>query len=105
MNSRKPSDLFCCEPAKCAAIMKVLSETPRLLIIRALISGPCHVAGISQATGLTPARVSHHLGRMRLANVVECSRDGQSVIYQINPRISVPDGLDLGCCKITFRPL
>jgi DNA-binding transcriptional ArsR family regulator len=96
---------FCCEPMECAAVMKVLSEAPRILIVRALIPGPCHVAAIADQTGLTPARVSHHLGRMRLAGVVECSREGQTVIYQIASRIATPDGLDLGCSRIQFRKL
>ncbi len=101
----RTSGRFCCVPLQCAAIMKVLSEAPRLLIIRALIPGPCHVAILAEQTGLTPARVSHHLARMRLAGVVECSREGQTVVYRIVPRIAVPDGLDLGCCRIQFRKL
>jgi DNA-binding transcriptional ArsR family regulator len=110
MKKQKPKDArkagrFCCVPKECAAVMKVLSEAPRLLIIRALIPGPCHVATIAEQTGLTPARVSHHLGRMRFAGVVECSREGRTVIYQITPRIAAPDGLDLGCCRIRFRKL
>jgi len=96
---------FCCVPQECAAIMKVLSEAPRILIIRALIPGPCRVAVIADQTGLTPARVSHHLGRMRLAGVVECSREGQTVVYRIAERIATPDGLDLGCSRIQFRKL
>ena len=101
----RTSGRFCCVPLQCAAIMKVLSEAPRLLLIRALISGPCHVAVLAEQTGLTPARVSHHLARMRLAGVVECTREGQTVVYRIVPRIAVPDGLDLGCCRIQFRKL
>ena len=96
---------FCCVPQQCAGIMKVLSEAPRLLIIRALIPGPCHVAAIAEQTGLSPARVSHHLGRMRLAGVVEGSREGQTIVYRIAARIATPDGLDLGCCRIQFRKL
>ena len=85
--------------------MKVLSEASRLLIIRALIQGPHHVAAIAEQTGLTPARVSHHLARMRLAGVVEHAREGQTVVYRIAPRIARPEGLDLGCCCIQFRSL
>ena len=92
-------------PTECAAIMKVLSEASRILIVRALIPGPCHVAAIAGQTGLAPARVSHHLARMRLAGVVECSREGQTVVYRIEARVAVPDGLDLGCCRIQFRNL
>jgi DNA-binding transcriptional ArsR family regulator len=85
--------------------MKVLSEAPRLLIIRVLIPGPLHVAAIAKKTGLGPARISHHLGRMRLAGIVECSQDARTRVYRINPRIATADGLDLGCCRIQFRKL
>ena len=85
--------------------MKVLSEASRLLIIRTLISGPRHVAVLAEQTKLTPARVSHHLSRMRLAGVVECAREGQTVLYRIVPRIATHEGLDLGCCRIQFREL
>jgi len=108
IRARKGGDTavrFCCVPEECAGIMKVLSETSRLRIVRALIPGPRHVAAISDQTKLTPARVSHHLGRMRLAGVVECSREGRTIVYRINPHIALPDGLDLGCCRILFRPM
>jgi len=95
---------FCCKPQECAAIMKVLSEALRLRIVQALIPGPCHVAEIAQQIGLAPARVSHHLARMRLAGVVECTREGRAILYRLNPTIALPDGLDLGCCQILFRP-
>lgn len=96
---------FCCDTRQCSGIMKVLSEAPRIAIIRALIPGPRHVSAISKSTGLPPARVSHHLGRMRMAGVVECARHGQTVVYRIAPRIATSDGLDLGCCRIQFRKL
>ena len=85
--------------------MKVLSEAPRLRIIRALLPGPRHVGAIAEQTGLAPARVSHHLARMRLAGVLKCSREGQTIVYRIAARIATPDGLDLGCCRIQFRKL
>ncbi len=85
--------------------MKVLSEAPRLAIIRALIHGPRNVSAISEATDLPQARASHHLGRMRLAGVVECSRKGQAVVYRIAARIARSDGIDLGCCRIRFRKI
>lgn len=85
--------------------MKVLSEVPRLLIVRALIPRPRHVAAIAGQTGCSPARISHHLARMRRAGVVECSREGQTIVYRIATRIAARKGLDLGCCRIQFRKL
>ena len=76
-----------------------------MLIVRALIPGPCQVAAIAKQTKLAPSRVSHHLARMRKAGVVEYSKKGRTVSYRINPRIALPDGFDLGCCRILFRTM
>jgi DNA-binding transcriptional ArsR family regulator len=98
-------DSMCANPDECAQTMKVLSDSNRIKIVRALITGPSNVGGISKRTGLTVHRISHHLGRMRLAGLVECTRDGRSIVYQIAPSIAVQGGLDLGCACILFRAL
>jgi len=86
-------------------MMKVLADANRIRIIRVLIEGPCNVGQIAEQTGLGPHRVSHHLGRMRLAGIVEGVRDGRSVVYRVSPRIVTESGLDLGCACILFRAL
>ncbi len=96
---------MCGNPNQCAAAFKVLSDANRVKIIRALISGPRSVGRIAEATGLGPHRVSHHLGRMRLAGLVDCDRDGKSIIYRIGDRVAGEAGIDLGCCLIKFREL
>ena len=85
--------------------MKVLGDSNRLKIIRALTKGPRNVGQISKETGLGPHRVSHHLGRMRPAGLVECMREGRKVVYHIHPNIATKWGLDFGCCCILFRDL
>jgi len=103
--AKTPKDGMCREPAECAEAMKVLGDSNRLKIIRALTGGPLNVGEICRKTGLVQHRVSHHLGRMRPAGLVECMREGRKVVYRINPRIATRWGLDFGCCYIMFREL
>ena len=105
LNAAHSGDSMCANPNECAQAMKVLSDPNRIKIIRTLISGPCNVGGVSKRTGLDVHRISHHLGRMRLAGLVECARDGRAIVYQIAPSIAVKGGLDLGCACILFRAL
>lgn len=100
-----PPNAVCCNPDDCAAAMKILADPNRIRIVRALVGGPRNVGEVAQATGLTPHRVSHHLGRMRPAGLVEARRDGRSIIYAIHPRVATAGGLDLGCSRILFRSL
>jgi ArsR family transcriptional regulator len=98
-----PEDAVCSCASDCAASLKVLADPNRVLIVRALVRQPLSVGDICQATGLSQQRVSHHLGRMRPAGIVVAERDGRSVVYRISPRIAAEDGIDLGCCRISFR--
>jgi ArsR family transcriptional regulator len=96
---------MCLGPDECAEAMRVLADATRLRIVRALLSGEMGVKEIARATGLKPHRVSHHLGRMRPAGLVEATRAGRAVIYEIGPRVGHPWGLDLGCACILFRSI
>ena len=96
---------LCINPDECAQMMKVLSDANRIKIVRALISGPSHVSSISERTGLSVHRISHHLGRMRLARLVASTRDGRNIIYRIAESVATQGGVDLGCACIIFRPL
>ncbi len=100
-----PPHCLCTNPDECAQTMKVLSDPNRIRIVRSLISGACNVSAISERTGIGVHRISHHLGRMRLAGLVTATRDGRSIVYKITPSIAVKGGIDLGCARITFRPL
>jgi ArsR family transcriptional regulator len=100
---KQPADSMCSCAADCAATLKVIADSNRVLILRALIYGPLNVSEICAATGLPQQRVSHHLGRMRPAGIVTADRDGRNVVYQVSPRIAVEGGIDLGCCRLTFR--
>jgi predicted transcriptional regulator len=96
---------MCRTPDECAEAMKTLSDPNRIRIVRALIAGPANVSEVAARAGLSVHRVSHHLGRMRLAGLVSCTRDGRKMIYRIAEKVGTEHGLDLGFCQVQFRPL
>ena len=96
---------LCVNPDECAYMMKILSDANRIKIVRALITGPSNVGSISERAGLSVHRISHHLGRMRLAKIVDSTRDGRNIVYRIADSVATPGGVDLGCACIIFRPL
>jgi len=102
---KTPNTGMCLNPDECAKAMMTLSDPTRLRIIRTLLDNKRNVSEIAKITSLNIHRVSHHLGIMRLVGLVEPSRHGRNIVYNINPRISTKQGLDLGCCYITFRRL
>lgn len=100
-----PDAALCSCASDCALSLKAVADPNRILILRALIRGPLNVSEICAETGLSQQRVSHHLGRMRPAGLVTAERDGRSVIYRVSPRIAVENGIDFGCCRLTFRAI
>mgnify|MGYP002356338153 CR=1 FL=1 len=103
--SALPHQPLCSCVTDCAEVLKALADANRVLIVRALLSQALNVSAISASTGLPQQRVSHHLARLRLSGIVEPERDGRSVVYRISPDIACDGGLDIGCCRLSFRPL
>lgn len=63
---------------------KAFSDISRLNILELLARKNFTVNEITAQVGLTQSAVSRHLGILRAADVVEATRDGQSVIYSLN---------------------
>lgn len=93
----------CRTPDECAEAMKTLSDPNRIRIVRALIAGPANVSEIAARAGLGVHRVSHHLGRMRAAGLVACTRHGRQIVYRIAAGVDAHGGLDLGFCQVRFH--
>jgi ArsR family transcriptional regulator len=90
---------------QCASRLKALADPDRLRIVNCLLAGPKNVSQLSQALGEDLVKVSHHLGVLRHAGVVQTERDGKFVIYQLDPEIAAESSgdvktLDLGCCRL-----
>lgn len=90
----------------CAEQLKALSEPMRLRIVEALQYGEMTVSDIALAVDNEVVLVSHHLGILKNAQIVERKRDGRYMIYRLRPdllqkvRGSNKAFLNLGCCRL-----
>jgi ArsR family transcriptional regulator len=90
---------------QCARRLRAVADPDRLRIIQCLRDGPKNVGEIAAALGAEIVNVSHHLGVLRNANMVQDSKQGRFVLYQLHPDlfqpgVATPDHLNLGCCRI-----
>jgi len=92
-----------------AARLRAVADETRIRLLRALLAGEKCVIELVEALGLEQPTVSHHLGLLRRAGLVTARREGKRVVYAVSPEVRPGDGdassLDLGCCRIEFRPL
>jgi DNA-binding transcriptional ArsR family regulator len=66
----------------------MLSATVRLHILWLLAIGECDVGTLAEHTGHSMATVSHHLGKLKLAGLVEARRHGKRQLYIVaDPQI------------------
>src|SRR5262249_42166475 len=91
----------------CAKYLKALADPDRLKIVQCLQSGPKNVSELAALLEAELANVSHHLGVLRHANLVQDEKQGKFVIYSLHPNVFRPgedargaDTLDLGCCRL-----
>jgi len=59
----------------------LLSDPTRLGILSLLAKGPKNVTALCKALGLKQPTVSHHLGLLRMGQLVISTRQGKSVVY------------------------
>jgi DNA-binding transcriptional ArsR family regulator len=90
----------------CAEKLKALSEPLRLRIVDLLRGGPKNVGELADALGAEVVIVSHHLGILYHAGLLDREKQGRFVIYRLReglldrgPR-QTNDQLDLGCCRL-----
>jgi ArsR family transcriptional regulator len=95
---------------KCARFLKALAEPDRLKIVQCLQTGRKTVTELSALLGKELANVSHHLGVLRNAGLVQDEKDGKFVIYSLHPDVFRPkeagenaDSFDLGCCRLELN--
>lgn len=90
----------------CAELLKVLADETRLAVVRQLMAGPKQVGEINQELQVEKTLLSHHLRVLRDAKIVEAERRGKGVLYRLSPEVESKrrgEGIDLGCCQITFE--
>ena len=92
---------------RCAELLKALGEPLRLRIIDALRDGPMNVSELAARLESEVVTVSHHLGILRHAGLVERQRQGRFIVYRLaalafersrSSRSS--EHINLGCCRL-----
>ncbi len=91
----------------CAARLKALADPDRLKIVNLLFRGDKSVSALVDELGTPMDKVSHHLGVLRAAQVVQTRKQGKFVIYSLAPGIAAADTIDdhiktidFGCCQL-----
>jgi DNA-binding transcriptional ArsR family regulator len=64
-------------------VFAMLADATRVRIILALRDGEMAVGALAEAVGKSPAAVSQHLAKMRLARMVSTRQDGTRVLYRL----------------------
>ena len=70
---------------QCAEKLRVLADSTRLAIMRALLAGPQRVGELNEELQLEQSLLSHHLRVLREAGLVAVHRDGQRRMYMLRP--------------------
>jgi DNA-binding transcriptional ArsR family regulator len=87
------------------ALFRLLSDKTRLNILLLLADGERNVTSLCEQLQLPQPTVSHHLGLLRVNNVIGNRRKGKQVFYNLNGVVSVvPDGaMEIGLENYAIR--
>lgn len=95
---------------KIASLLTAVAEPTRLLILYRLGQAPHNVGELARLLGVPMVNMSHHLGVMRQAGLIEDEKDGRRVVYRLHPDLVVEpdhDGalatLAVGCYRLAIR--
>jgi DNA-binding transcriptional ArsR family regulator len=76
-------------------IFRLLSDTTRLNILLLLAGGERDVTSICESLVQPQPTISHHLGLLRMQNLISNRRDGKQVFYCLNEHVVPHDGSGL----------
>jgi len=74
------------------SLFRLLSDKTRLNILFLLSEGERNVTSLCEQLKLPQPTVSHHLGLLRMHNVIANRRNGKQVFYSLNSRVDTLDG-------------
>jgi DNA-binding transcriptional ArsR family regulator len=74
------------------SVFRLLSDKTRLNILFLLCEGERNVTSLCEQLKLPQPTVSHHLGLLRMHNVISNRRNGKQVFYSLNGRVDSLDG-------------
>jgi DNA-binding transcriptional ArsR family regulator len=87
-----------------ARMFAALGEPTRLKIATHLLGGPSHVGALAEVVGEPMVNVSHHLGVIRQAGVLEDEKRGRQVFYRFREGVFEAGGKDGMAATLSFGP-
>lgn len=87
---KSSTEAYALEPL--ADIFKLLSDSTRLRILAILAHGERNVTSLCHELRLPQPTVSHHLGLLRMRNIINNRRDGKQVFYGLDAQVSLHEG-------------
>jgi DNA-binding transcriptional ArsR family regulator len=72
-------------------LFRLLSDKTRLNILMLLTKGERNVTSLCEELGLPQPTVSHHLGLLRMSNLIGNRRNGKQVFYGLNGQVEAGD--------------
>lgn len=95
------------EAQKCADLLQAIGEKNRIRIIECLWDGAKNVSELAKLLKIEIVNVSHHLGVLKSARLVNHEKRGRFVVYSLAPEYFNGDSsrngaLNLGWCQLTI---
>jgi DNA-binding transcriptional ArsR family regulator len=69
------------------ALFRLLSDKTRLNLLMLLSKGERNVSSLCEELALPQPTVSHHLGLLRMSNLITNRRNGKQVFYELDNRV------------------
>jgi DNA-binding transcriptional ArsR family regulator len=69
--------------AHVAELFRSFSDTSRVRIMSALLSGEKNVGALAELVGISESAVSHHMRGLRQMRLVVARKDGKEVYYRV----------------------
>ena len=83
------------------ALFRLLSDKTRLNLLMLLAKGERNVSSLCEQLALPQPTVSHHLGLLRMSNLITNRRNGKQVFYELDGRVDAASGKTL---QVTVEP-
>src|SRR5215211_9214362 len=77
---------------QCAELLQAIAEPNRIRIIECLRTGSKNVTELAKLLNVEIVNVSHHLGVLRQAGLVQDEKHGRFVVYSLHPKIFINEG-------------
>ena len=85
------------------SLFRLLSDKTRLSILVLLAKGERNVSSLCEELRLPQPTVSHHLGLLRMSNLITNRRDGKQVFYELDGRVDAAEASTLQIAVERFK--